>query len=441
LINTDNSELTQLKVDSLFKQIYTSSITGLICAFIVFKLLNKQATDNYLCLWIVFISLGYLARLFLKLSYEKNKEKYSPSSWLKKYHLVVCFVGGVWGCLSLITMNQISYEYEMIVISVLLGVASGGIISNIAHKQTAYFYGINIIVLYMVKVYVEQRALYPLHLFAIAFFVWFLMRMTKTFNKLYEDATMFAIDLRAKINIEKELQEEKIKSFQSSKLASLGEVAAGVAHEINNPLSVAIGRLEIIKRKIGLNDLNIEEIDIQLNSVLEANRRVANIVKSMRNLSRMKEEVELQEVSLFEILEMTVPLFESKLLRGEVKFINHLENEKVLVDCGEISQVLLNLINNSFDAIKSSPNDKWIKIESYVENDNIILKVSDSGLGISPEIVEKLFQPFFTTKEIGEGTGLGLSLSKNIMTRNGGSLDYDDQSENTAFLIKMKKHS
>ena len=441
MINTEDSELTYLKVNSLFKQIYATSITGLVCALIVFKLLYGQIIDKYLFLWITLILVGYFGRLYLKISYEKNKMKYSSRLWLKQYHYVVSFVGGAWGCLSLITINQIPNEYEMIIVSVLLGVASGGIISNIANKNTAYFYGINIIVLYMIKVFVEQRPFYTLHIFATIFFVWFLVRMTKTFNKLYEDANSLAIDLRHKINIEKELQEEKIKSFQSSKLASLGEVAAGVAHEINNPLSVAIGRLEIIKRKIGLKDLSFEQINTQLDSVLDANRRVAKIVKSMRNLSRMKEEVELQKVNLVEILEMTAPLFENKLKRGEVQFINQLKSEKVLVDCGEISQVLLNLINNSFDAIKTKTTDKWVKLESYVDDHFITIKVSDSGNGISEDISDKLFQPFFTTKEVGEGTGLGLSLSKNIMKRNGGSLEYDNKSENTTFLMKMKKYT
>jgi C4-dicarboxylate-specific signal transduction histidine kinase len=158
----------------------------------------------------------------------------------------------------------------------------------------------------------------------------------------------------------------------------------------------------------------------------------------MKNLSRMKDEAELQDFCISELVDIVKPLVQSKLKHSSILLIEDFENFDVKSDKGEISQVLLNLIHNAADAIGGTEDKKWIKLSSFKKSGYVYLSVSDSGEGIPQDKISKIFQPFFTTKEVGEGTGLGLSLSKNIMTRNGGDLEYDSESLNTTFNMKMK---
>ena len=185
--------------------------------------------------------------------------------------------------------------------------------------------------------------------------------------------------------------------------------------------------------------LNNEDIPSEIDTVLASSKRIADIVASMKNLSRMKEESEYQKFNTTELINSVEPLLQSKIKKESITFIHNFDDFDLYADKGEVAQVLLNLVNNSVDAISETKSDKWIKFSTVDEIDYVVLRVQDSGLGISDENITKIFEPFYTTKEVGEGTGLGLSLSKNIMQRNLGDLYYDKESKNTTFCLKLKK--
>lgn len=207
-------------------------------------------------------------------------------------------------------------------------------------------------------------------------------------------------------------QAEKAQKIMASRLSSLGEMAAGIGHEINNPLTIISGRLEILKKLVGSPDFisNKESIVKSIETIQRSSQRISVIIKGLRNFARNGEQDPLQNVKLDEIIEDIKSLISEKLKVSGVslKFDIALGLE---INCRrvQIEQVIINLLNNSVDALSENQN-KWIQLKAFEESDMVIIEVMDSGLGIEKQLRDKLMQPFFTTKEVGKGTWSGPSL-------------------------------
>lgn len=242
-----------------------------------------------------------------------------------------------------------------------------------------------------------------------------------------------ARDLTNEISIQAELENERAKSIHSSKLASLGEMSAGIAHEINNPLAIISGNVRLLKRY----RLDEEKFVNKVEAIEKSIARIEKIVGGLRKFSRTTGGTPFRKVSLKRIVGEAFVLVDSKAKRHETDLSFEVpEGLEIECDEVEIEQVLVNLINNSIDAIKHLES-RWVKIIGFRESSLVILRVFDSGRGIHKGIEEKLFQPFFTTKEIGKGTGLGLSISKGILDQHNAHFFVNNQFENTCFEIQF----
>ena len=231
--------------------------------------------------------------------------------------------------------------------------------------------------------------------------------------------------------------------LEKSKFASLGQMAAGVAHEINNPLAIIEGRAELLSRQIKSNEpVSNEKILADLLKITQTTGRIAKIIKSMRVLAHSNEKIILELTDLDTLVNNSLGIcFEKFKVSGVLIEINLLEGIKVNVDLTQMGQVLVNLAMNSFDAVIELPKpQRWVQVTSqiYTKNSQFIdIFVTDGGDGIPSEIREKIMNPFFTTKKVGKGTGLGLSVSKTIVISNGGTITLDSQSKNTCFVITL----
>jgi PAS domain S-box-containing protein len=242
-----------------------------------------------------------------------------------------------------------------------------------------------------------------------------------------------AKDISEELKIKEELDYERSKHFHNAQLASIGEFSTGIAHEINNPLSIIAGTVPFLEK---FKD-NPEKFASKIQSIEKSVERIDKIVKKLKKFTHKTEADEREIKILSEIVEEVIALTENKAVKCNTK-IEIIQNTLGKINCNEIEieQVLINLINNAIDAVKNF-DEKWVKIYTYIDQSELVLRVKDSGNGIPEEIEAKLFQPFFTTKKMGDGTGLGLSIIKEIIEQHNGSISIDRLEKNTCFEVRF----
>jgi PAS domain S-box-containing protein len=232
-------------------------------------------------------------------------------------------------------------------------------------------------------------------------------------------------------------RENELKLLQSARMATLGEMAGGIAHEVNNPLAIIHGRASHILRLMDRGQLDLNKLRSDLVKIESTSDRIAKIIRGLRSFSRDSSN---DPMTLAKVNDMITEVLD---LAGE-RFKNHeiqlmvFSGEDFLISCRpqQIGQVLLNLINNAHDAVMTLKK-RWVRIDVTRNGKMIRIAVTDSGKGIPVQIATKIMNPFFTTKEVGQGTGLGLSISKGIAEDHGGTLTYDSSSENTRFVFEV----
>jgi len=242
---------------------------------------------------------------------------------------------------------------------------------------------------------------------------------------------LYLIEYVKDITEEQRLQDQLV---QSEKLAGIGILASGVAHEINNPLSGIIGMAEI-----ALEEEDPFKKKDYLTDILTCGKRIADIVNGLRSYSRTAKKEELGAVDLQEILETSLKMVQLATKSAFVDVIKKYQPiEKIKANPGEIQQVFTNLITNAFQAMNGKENKLTLSSRSL--KDFVEIKVGDNGVGISHQYVKKIFDPFFTTKKMGEGTGLGLNIVYRIVTKYEGTIEVEStEGVGTLFTLKFPK--
>lgn len=225
---------------------------------------------------------------------------------------------------------------------------------------------------------------------------------------------------------------------QSTKMAALGEIAAGVAHEINNPLHTLSLINEVLKRFGTTGSLTAEMVAEQYGKIDTCIKHMSRIVMQLRDFSRDASHDHPATVPLTAIVRQTLDLCQARILNKRIRLDIPSIPDSILIRChqSELAQVLLNLLNNAYDAIEQIA-EPWISLEIVDRQDSVELSITDSGPRIPTEVAKKLMNPFFTTKPPGKGTGLGLSISRNIINGLGGDLFLDTSCPHTRFTIRL----
>ncbi|RYF09853.1 MAG: GHKL domain-containing protein, partial [Flavobacteriales bacterium] len=269
-----------------------------------------------------------------------------------------------------------------------------------------------------------------------------------------------------------------LKSTQSQlvdaeKMAALGQLTAGIAHEINNPINFVtsnvkplqldiddlrdvikkyegidltkdihpqIAEIEAFKKQIDLGFIN-NEISSLLSGISEGAKRTAEIIRSLRNFSRV-DETDMKAIDLNEGLLSTLVLIRNT-LPDNLTVIRDLGNlPKVECMPGKINQVFMNLVSNAVQAIRSKEQqaeEEFLTIKTWYNNQQVFISIKDTGTGMTEEVKHRIFEPFFTTKDIGEGTGLGLSIVFSIIEKHKGHIEVISEiGKGTEFIIILQ---
>lgn len=226
------------------------------------------------------------------------------------------------------------------------------------------------------------------------------------------------------------LKEERTFSIQNSRMATLGDMSTGIAHEISNPLAIIAGSISLLDRYRGDQGKFQNKIDV----VLRAVTRIQNIIKALKKFNSSGKGARSNENLLTMVTEV-LSFVDSRAKRSGVQVELDIDPETTLsCDPGELEQALMNLIINGIDAAKLAQ-EKWVKVQGRSGPSGLSIKVMDSGPGIPEKIETQIFEPFFTTKPVGEGMGLGLSIVKSILDEHKATIKIDRTNRNTCFEL------
>ena len=270
------------------------------------------------------------------------------------------------------------------------------------------------------------------------------------FQGIVRDVTDRNLAEASLISAYQELKDTQSQLVQSGKLASIGELASGVAHELNQPLMVIRGNAQLIQRKISKNDIQNEDVQEQIEPIIRNTKRMMNIINHLRTFSRQSKS-EFYLLSVNQVIEDSFLMIEEQLRLKNIVIKKALNPDlpKITGDANQLEQVILNLLANARDAISDKYGedklkdgiDKTIEIITQIaEGDKgfIEIIVKDTGSGIKKKDQSNIFDPFYTTKEVGKGTGLGLSISYGIIRDHGGQIDIAETGkQGTALRITL----
>ena len=244
-------------------------------------------------------------------------------------------------------------------------------------------------------------------------------------------------DVSTRIAMQAQLDASRMQIVSSARLSALGLMAGSIAHEINNPLGIIHAYASNLLEKAGEGDLSAPVVGKVCSRIIETTERIASIVKSLRYVVREGSGDPFLPASVKEIIERALELCSERFRIHSVKLITPNVDAGLRVRCREvqITQVLLNLLQNAFDAVSVVDGDKWISIEVVLHEQNILLSIIDNGPGVPRELRDRIMEPFFTTKPVGKGMGLGLSISHSIAQDHGGDLCYEKRNGHTCFSL------
>jgi two-component system NtrC family sensor kinase len=291
--------------------------------------------------------------------------------------------------------------------------------------------------------------------------------LTESFNQMFKKIWQARADLRRKVtelqSTNTELKETQTRLVHSAKMVSLGQLVAGVAHELNNPIGFIFSNMvhlrdygtrlvklvqiaethpeKLAQSKVEMEfDYIVQDLPKLISSCEDGAKRTKDIVLGLRNFSRL-EEAKLNEIDLHKSLDATLDLLQGE-IKGRIQiYKNYDPVPKISGYVSQINQVLMNILSNAVQAI-DGVGQIWI-VTQHIKSLNlkegkVQVSIQDSGKGMSQETIGKIFDPFFTTKKIGQGTGLGLSISYGIIDNHGGDIQVKSEvNVGTEFIITL----
>lgn len=263
---------------------------------------------------------------------------------------------------------------------------------------------------------------------------WFLVSLTRmACGKILA----VSLDIQDQVNAERRELDQRAKSEMSARLVAVGEMAAGVAHEINNPLAIILSNSE----HVAFGRPKDEDLQRRMGKIKEMVLRIARIGKCMTALARDDHSEQPTQVKVAELFDEVSAVFDERMRVEGVVFLR--VSDPIHLVMGRralLSRMLLNLLGNALDAVRGREGAE-VQLRSRIEGGNVVIEVLDNGPGVPAQLRDKIMVPFFTTKPPGRGTGLGLAISQKIAQDHGGSLSLSHRTDRTTFVVELPECS
>jgi len=421
----------------------TFSIIAIFISFYLFGLTANVFAIRAACATAIFANIYrfFVSRKILAVKSPGDKEinLLRISIWLNSLAWGLIFALSVW------ELHGTGWHYGILV-TILTGYVASSIVTLGYDKSI--FYPFQILLLFPITFisYYHYRAglnPYGLYLtFMYSLFFVYQLRQVKDYKAGLMMRYNAQLDLEFSFKELKRSQtslvEQTAKLIHASKISALSNMAGGLAHEVNNSLMTILGSTQQVQREMSRDEKLTSSIQDKFRQSTDAIMKIKGVIEGLKYFSLEMEPQPKEIVSLKEVIERTLTYTHELLKAHDIKFSSsEIPDVRILCHPFQITQILFNLTKNADDAMMSiTPDERWLKYEFVMYPDHILIKVMNGGPQIPPELHMRLFQPFFSTKEVNQGTGLSLSTSKGIAMDHKGDLYFEDN-QNTTFILKL----
>ncbi len=434
-------QIEKTRVEWLYRQSVAAQTSGLINAALYAFLSIGLIETSSLIIWASSIFCLYMLRVSFQTYFNHNHIKklkpFDPKFWEFIFVLSTFLSGAAWGVAGSLLLPTGNVLHHTFLGFLLAGTTAGAAIAYCASKKAVHAFLLPALVPFGIRLFIEGGR-YEYGMCALLFF--FLVLLTVLVRRMHT----YIVD-SIRLSFEKDhliqtLKETQAKMMYSAKMSALGEMAGGISHEINNPLTVILGRVHQLEEALETNRFDQKELHKITSTIAMMVERVSKIIKGLRSFAREGKNDPREFISVKKLLTEVLEFCQTRFENHAVDLVMEDGPSDIVLECRsvQITQVILNLLNNAFDAVVDTE-DAWVRVAVREESGNAIFTITDSGNGIPEELREKIMQPFFTTKSVGKGTGLGLSVSKGIIESHGGVLYLDSNARHTCFIVSLPR--
>lgn len=419
-----------------------------IISFFFYSQLKHFGTFIRVLTIIIVLSNIVRMRIAKKVLEKKEKEKLIPLLKFSIYTNSLC-----WGLIFFTSAleSQSQGLVFMVTVTILMFFIAASLVT-LAYKKSIFYFHQIIILLPMIGLFLFQE-ITGINTTTIIFVILYVLvifyqsRQYQTYRMEIEQRLTNQLALTESYEelqkSQKILVEQTEKLIQNSKISAMGEMAGGLAHEINNSTMVILGSAQQVERELRQESMLSPKNEKRVQNIVDAVLKMKNVIDGLKYFAQeMEETSEKTPTPLSTIIERTLN-YSQEMLRAHGVSLTTEKVPPVEINCHpfQITQILFSLLRNADDAVEGLPNaEKWIKIKFNISEGKVQINVINSGKKISKEIQEKLFQPFFTTKAINLGSGLSLCSSKGVALEHGGDLYFNDHFPHTCFSLDLKIH-